>query len=162
MFFFKSIFIRRYLHFRHASRYASPERTREEDRLAQQNENLIHYIESWFTLARELIHQHEQSMIDNHQMIDDEKIIHGSMNTSDNNDLTNPNLLCQLKVCFNREVRKKKNFNLFLKECEQELNRLKILLDENNRMLNMNTGEVTRSLADELTEVRKIDFDYYY
>jgi hypothetical protein len=38
------------------------------------------------------------------------------------------------------------------KECEQELNRLKNLLDE------MKTGEVTRSLADELTEVRDISF----
>lgn len=48
---------------------------------------------------------------------------------------------------------------MFLKECEQELTRLKILLDENCRMLNnenMKTGEVTRSLADELTEVRDI------
>jgi hypothetical protein len=100
--FFGSISVRTYLHFRHASRYASPERTRDEDRLAQQNENLVHYIESWFTLARELIHQHEQSMIDNHKMIDDKKIIHGSMTTSDN-ELTDPHLLCQLKVCFNRK-----------------------------------------------------------
>jgi len=47
------------------------------------------------------------------------------------------------------------------KECEQELNRLKNLLDENCRTLNnddMKTGEVTRSLADELTEVRDISF----
>lgn len=79
--------------FRHASRYTSPERTREEDRLAQQNENLVHYIESWFTLARELIREHEQSM-----MIDEKKAVHGSMPTSDNNESTNPNLLCQLKV----------------------------------------------------------------
>jgi hypothetical protein len=45
------------------------------------------------------------------------------------------------------------------KECEQELNRLKNLLDENCRTLkndDMKTGEVTRSLADELTEVRDI------
>ncbi len=58
--------------------------------------------------------------------------------------------------------RKKKEIFIFYfllihKECEQELNRLKNLLDENCRMLQndqMNTGEVTRSLADELTEVR--------
>jgi hypothetical protein len=46
-----------------------------------------------------------------------------------------------------------------LKECEQELNRLKNLLDENCQTLkndDMKTGEVTRSLADELTEVRDI------
>ncbi len=65
----------------------------------------------------------------------------------------------------------RRKFNLFfflplLKKCEQELNRLKILLDENCRMLkneNMNTGEVTRSLADELTEVREMFLfrDYY-
>jgi hypothetical protein len=84
--------------FRHASRYTSPERTKDEDRLAKQNENLIHYIESWFTLARELIHQYEQLMMSNQSMIDDEKILHGSLNLSDS-EMTNPNLLCQLKVC---------------------------------------------------------------
>ena len=82
--------------FRHASRYTSPERTREEDRLAQQNENLVHYIESWFTLARELIREYKQSMMVDQQMIDEKKIVHGSMSTSDNNSSTH--LLFQLKV----------------------------------------------------------------
>ena len=84
---------------RHASRYASPERTKEDDRLAQQNENLVHYIESWFTLARELLQQVEQSLMDSDRMIDDEKTIHGSMDITDNQ-LATPNLLCQLKICF--------------------------------------------------------------
>jgi hypothetical protein len=41
---------------------------------------------------------------------------------------------------------------------------LKILLDENCRTLKsdeMNTGEVTRSLADELTEVRDTFFFFF-
>jgi len=84
--------------FRHASRYTSPERNKDEDRLAKQNENLVHYIESWFTLAKELIHQYEQMMMSNHSMIDDEKILHGSLTISDS-EMTNPNLLSQLKVC---------------------------------------------------------------
>ena len=84
--------------FRHASRFASPERTKDEERLSQQTENLVHYIESWLTLAKELIHQQEQLMIDSPDMIDGEKTFHGSFSTSDN-DLTNHNLLCQLKVC---------------------------------------------------------------
>ncbi|UJR26819.1 hypothetical protein I4U23_008132 [Adineta vaga] len=124
---------------RHASRFASPERTKDEDRLSQQNENLVHYIESWLTLAKELIHQQEHLMIDSQNMIDGEKSLHGSFNTSDN-DLTNHNLLCQLK------------------DCEHEINRLKSLLDENCRLKQndqMITSEVTRSLADELTEIAK-------
>jgi hypothetical protein len=84
--------------FRHASRYASPERNREEDRLAKQNENLVHYIESWFTLAKELIHQVEQLTMNNHDMIDDEKTFHGSLILSDN-EMSYYNLHCQLKVC---------------------------------------------------------------
>jgi len=41
----------------------------------------------------------------------------------------------------------------YFKECEQELRRLKNLLDENCRT--MATSEVTRSLTDELSEVCK-------
>ena len=44
-----------------------------------------------------------------------------------------------------------------MKECEQEINRLKHLIDENCRTLkhdDMTKGEVARSLADELTNVR--------
>ncbi|CAF4565132.1 unnamed protein product [Rotaria sp. Silwood1] len=122
---------------RHASRYTSPERNKEEDRLAKQNENLVHYIESWFTLARELIYQQEQLTMDNHHMIDDKKYFFDSMNSSDN-EINEHNLLCQLK------------------ECEQEINRLKSLLDESCRTLkgdDMTTGEVTRSLTDELREI---------
>jgi hypothetical protein len=87
-----------YISSRHASRYASPERTKDEDRLSKQNENLVHYIESWLTLSKELVHQHEQLIINNYNMIDDEKTLHGSFTSSDN-DLTNHSLLCQLKVC---------------------------------------------------------------
>ncbi|CAF3869665.1 unnamed protein product [Rotaria sp. Silwood2] len=124
---------------RHASRYASPERNNNEDRLAKQNENLVHYIESWFTLARELIYQQEQLTTTNHNMIDDKKCFFDSLISSDN-EINEHNLLYQLK------------------ECEQEINRLKILLDENCRTLksdDMTTGEVTRSLTDELTEIAK-------
>jgi L-rhamnose isomerase len=93
--------------FRHASRYTSPERTREEDRLAQQNENLVHYIESWFTLARELIREYEQSLMVDQQMIDEKKIVHGSMLTSDNNSSTH--LLFQLKVSLIEILLEEKN-----------------------------------------------------
>ncbi|CAF1683183.1 unnamed protein product, partial [Adineta ricciae] len=44
------------------------------------------------------------------------------------------------------------------KDCEHEINRLKGLLDENCRLKHndqMTTGEVTRSLADDLTEIAK-------
>ncbi|CAM4900839.1 unnamed protein product [Rotaria socialis] len=124
---------------RHASRYASPERTREEDRLTKQNENLVHYIESWFTLARELIHQQKQFMMREHGMIEDQRCFLDSLISSDN-EINEHSLLCQLK------------------ECEQEINRLRTLLDENCRTLktdDMTTGEVTRSLTDELTEISK-------
>jgi hypothetical protein len=92
------------LYFRHASRYASPERTKDEDRLAKQNENLVHYIESWFTLAKELIHQYEQLTMSKHEMIDDEKTFHGSSISSDN-EMTHYNLHCQLKVCLIKSTR---------------------------------------------------------
>ncbi|CAF3539712.1 unnamed protein product [Rotaria sordida] len=124
---------------RHASRYASPERNKEEDRLTKQNENLVHYIESWLTLARELIYQQKQLTMNNHNMIDDRKYFLDSMISSDN-EINEHSLLYQLK------------------ECEQEVNRLKTLLDENRRTLkgdDMTTSEVTRSLTDELTEIAK-------
>lgn len=85
------------LFFRHASRYTSPERSKDEERLAQQNENLVHYIESWLSLAKELIHQYEQLSLKSSKMIDDEKAIHGSLISSDNS-LTNHSFLYQLKV----------------------------------------------------------------
>lgn len=82
---------------RHASRYTSPERTREEDRLAKQNENLIHYIESWSNLASELIHQQKQLMINENIMIDDKKYLSDSVISSDN-EIIEHSLLSQLKV----------------------------------------------------------------
>ncbi|CAF3812396.1 unnamed protein product, partial [Rotaria magnacalcarata] len=124
---------------RHTSRYASPERTRDEDRLTKQSENLVHYIESWFTLARELIHQQKQFIMREHGVIDDPRYFLDSFNSSDN-DINEHSLLCQLK------------------ECEQEINRLRTLLDENCRTLktdDITTGEVTRSLTDELTDISK-------
>ena len=91
---------------RHASRYASPEpSTREDDRLAQQNENLVHYIESWLTVAKQLIKLHEQMMLNNHHrrrpptMIDEEKTCSAS-SVSLENEMTDDNLLDQLKVSF--------------------------------------------------------------
>ena len=90
---------------RHTSRYASPEpTTREEDRLAQQNENLVHYIESWLTVAKQLIKLHEQMMLsnDHHRpptMIDEERTCSAS-SVSLENEMTDDNLLDQLKVCF--------------------------------------------------------------
>ena len=84
--------------FRHASPFASPERKQHEERLSKKSANLLHYIESQLNLAPELIQQQEQLMIDSPDMIDGEKTFHGSFSTSDN-DLTNHNLLCQLKVC---------------------------------------------------------------
>lgn len=83
-------------YFRHASRYASPEPNRDEDRLAQQNENLVHYIESWMTLAKQLIKQQEQLM-NNQAVMDDEKISSDSLISSDK-ELANDSLLCQLQV----------------------------------------------------------------
>lgn len=60
--------------FRHASRYASPEPTsHDEERLARQNENLLHYIEGWINVARQLIKQEEEQMIndnDNENLLD--------------------------------------------------------------------------------------------
>ena len=60
--------------FRHASRYTSPEPTSpDEERLARQNENLLHYIEGWISVARQLIKQAEEQLItdqDNENLLD--------------------------------------------------------------------------------------------
>ncbi len=109
--------------FRHASRYTSPERNKDEDRLAKQNENLIHYIESWFTLAKELIHQFEQLTLNNHKMIDDEQTFYGSSILSDN-EITNPNLLCQLKVSlFDKNLMNRINLFFFFVFLRRNVNK---------------------------------------
>jgi hypothetical protein len=109
-------------------------------------------------VGKQLISQEEQMMINNNNMIDDDRNFNGSTISPSDNEMTNDNLLCQLKVS---EIISfffiKISFLVFFKECEREIHRLKNLLDENCRMLKndeMTTGEVTRSLADELTEVR--------
>ena len=80
---------------RHASRYSSPE----PNRFIQQNENLVHYIESWLTLAKQLIKQQEQMMLNKSSMIDDEKMFDDSLASTDNN-LRHGHLLYQLRVRF--------------------------------------------------------------
>ena len=76
---------------RHASRYTSPERSIDrdnDDHLTQQNENLLHYIEGWISVAKQLLKQEEEE--EEQWMIDETHF--------PARDRTNENLLCQFQV----------------------------------------------------------------
>lgn len=97
-------------------------------------------------------------------MIDNEQSFPDSLISSDN-EINEQNLLSQLKVNLIEYAYENKQHSVIVydfcfvrqQDCEQEMNRLKVLLDENCENLkndDQTTGQVTRSLTDELTEVR--------